>query len=190
MGEYDVLIGINLLREGLDLPEVSLVAILDADKEGFLRSATSLIQTIGRAARNVSGEVHMYADNMTAAMTKAIDETNRRRAKQVAYNLERGVDPQPLRKKISDITDLIAQESDDTDDILAALKGKKSSTALPFTPKSGESLPRQELIALIGSLTEQMRSAADQLQFELAGRLRDELKELKRELRGMDEAGT
>jgi excinuclease ABC subunit B len=190
MGEYDVLIGINLLREGLDLPEVSLVAILDADKEGFLRSATSLIQTIGRAARNVSGEVHMYADNMTAAMTKAIDETNRRRAKQVAYNLERGVDPQPLRKKISDITDLIAQESDDTDDILAALKGKKSSTALPFTPKSGESLPRQELIALIGSLTEQMRSAADQLQFELAARLRDELKELKRELRGMDEAGT
>ena len=190
MGEYDVLIGINLLREGLDLPEVSLVAILDADKEGFLRSATSLIQTIGRAARNVSGEVHMYADNMTAAMTKAIDETNRRRAKQVAYNLERGVDPQPLRKKISDITDLIAQESDDTDDILAALKGKKASTALPFTPKSGESLPRQELIALIGSLTEQMRSAADQLQFELAGRLRDELKELKRELRGMDEAGT
>ena len=190
MGEYDVLIGINLLREGLDLPEVSLVAILDADKEGFLRSATSLIQTIGRAARNVSGEVHMYADNMTAAMTKAIDETNRRRAKQVAYNLERGVDPQPLRKKISDITDLIAQESDDTDDILAALKGKKSSTALPFNPKSSDSMPRQELIALIGSLTEQMRSAADQLQFELAGRLRDELKELKRELRGMDEAGT
>ena len=195
MGEYDVLIGINLLREGLDLPEVSLVAILDADKEGFLRSATSLIQTIGRAARNVSGEVHMYADNMTAAMTKAIDETNRRRAKQVAYNLERGVDPQPLRKKISDITDLIAQESDDTDDILAALKGKKSSAALPFTSKSSDSsmtgsLPRQELIALIGSLTEQMRSAADQLQFELAGRLRDELKELKRELRGMDEAGT
>jgi len=195
MGEYDVLIGINLLREGLDLPEVSLVAILDADKEGFLRSATSLIQTIGRAARNVSGEVHMYADNMTAAMTKAIDETNRRRAKQVAYNLERGVDPQPLRKKISDITDLIAQESDDTDDILAALKGKKSSAALPFTSRSSESsmtgsLPRQELIALIGSLTEQMRSAADQLQFELAGRLRDELKELKRELRGMDEAGT
>ena len=190
MGEYDVLIGINLLREGLDLPEVSLVAILDADKEGFLRSATSLIQTIGRAARNVSGEVHMYADNMTAAMTKAIDETNRRRAKQVAYNLERGVDPQPLRKKISDITDLIAQESDDTDDMLAALKGKKSTTALPFTSKSSDSMPRQELIALIGSLTEQMRSAADQLQFELAARLRDELKELKRELRGMDEAGT
>ena len=190
MGEYDVLIGINLLREGLDLPEVSLVAILDADKEGFLRSATSLIQTIGRAARNVSGEVHMYADNMTAAMTKAIDETNRRRAKQVAYNLERGVDPQPLRKKISDITDLIAQESDDTDDIMASVKGKKSEAVLPFSSKSTESMPRQELIALIGSLTEQMRGAADQLQFELAGRLRDELKELKRELRGMDEAGT
>jgi len=190
MGEYDVLIGINLLREGLDLPEVSLVAILDADKEGFLRSATSLIQTIGRAARNVSGEVHMYADNMTAAMTKAIDETNRRRAKQVAYNLERGVDPQPLRKKISDITDLIAQESDDTDDIMASIKGKKSEAVLPFSSKSTESMPRQELIALIGSLTEQMRGAADQLQFELAGRLRDELKELKRELRGMDEAGT
>ena len=189
-GEYDVLIGINLLREGLDLPEVSLVAILDADKEGFLRSATSLIQTIGRAARNVSGEVHMYADNMTASMTKAIDETNRRRAKQVAYNLERGVDPQPLRKKISDITDLIAQESDDTDDIMAALKGKKSSAVLPFSSKPTDSMPRQELIALIGSLTEQMRGAADELQFELAARLRDELKDLKRELRGMDEAGT
>ena len=189
-GEYDVLIGINLLREGLDLPEVSLVAILDADKEGFLRSATSLIQTIGRAARNVSGEVHMYADNMTASMSKAIDETNRRRAKQVAYNLERGVDPQPLRKKISDITDLIAQESDDTDDILASIKGKKSSAVLPFSSKPTDSMPRQELIALIGSLTEQMRGAADELHFELAARLRDELKELKRELRGMDEAGT
>jgi excinuclease ABC subunit B len=189
-GEYDVLIGINLLREGLDLPEVSLVAILDADKEGFLRSATSLIQTIGRAARNVSGEVHMYADNMTASMAKAIDETNRRRAKQVAYNLERGVDPQPLRKKISDITDLIAQESDDTDDIMATLKGKKSSAVLPFSSKPTDSMPRQELIALIGSLTEQMRGAADELHFELAARLRDELKDLKRELRGMDEAGT
>ena len=189
-GEYDVLIGINLLREGLDLPEVSLVAILDADKEGFLRSATSLIQTIGRAARNVSGEVHMYADNITASMAKAIDETNRRRAKQVAYNLERGVDPQPLRKKISDITDLIVQESDDTDDIMATLKGKKSTAILPFSSKPTDSMPRQELIALIGSLTEQMRSAADELAFELAARLRDELRELKRELRGMDEAGT
>ena len=184
-GEYDVLIGINLLREGLDLPEVSLVAILDADKEGFLRSATSLIQTIGRAARNVSGEVHMYADNMTASMTKAIDETNRRRDKQIAYNKERGVDPQPLRKKIADITDTIARESDDTDDLLA---GEKTTLSLGFS-KNAESLPRQELTALIGSLTEQMRSAADDLQFELAARLRDELRELKRELRGMDEAG-
>ena len=189
-GEYDVLIGINLLREGLDLPEVSLVAILDADKEGFLRSTTSLIQTIGRAARNVSGEVHMYADNITASMSRAIDETNRRRAKQIAYNLERGVDPQPLRKKISDITDLIVQESDDTDEILASHKGKKSAAVLPFSSKPTDSMPRQELIALIGSLTEQMRSAADELAFELAARLRDELRDLKRELRGMDEAGT
>ncbi len=186
-GDYDVLIGINLLREGLDLPEVSLVAILDADKEGFLRSATSLIQTIGRAARNVSGEVHMYADNMTASMEKAIDETNRRRVKQVAYNLERGVDPQPLRKKIADITDLIARESDDTDQLIAGIKGLKSS--IPFVERGKGSLARQELAALIGSLTEQMRSAADELAFELAGRLRDELKELKRELRSMDEAG-
>jgi excinuclease ABC subunit B len=186
-GDYDVLIGINLLREGLDLPEVSLVAILDADKEGFLRSATSLIQTIGRAARNVSGEVHMYADNMTASMEKAIDETNRRRAKQVAYNLERGVDPQPLRKKIADITDMIARESDDTDELIAGIKGARGS--VPFVERGKGSLARQELAALIGSLTEQMRSAADELAFELAGRLRDEIKELKRELRSMDEAG-
>ena len=186
-GDYDVLIGINLLREGLDLPEVSLVAILDADKEGFLRSATSLIQTIGRAARNVSGEVHMYADNMTASMEKAIDETNRRRAKQVAYNLEMGVYPQPLRKKIADITDLIARESDDTDELIAGIKGAKG--AAPFVERGKGSLARQELASLIGSLTEQMRSAADELAFELAGRLRDEIKELKRELRGMDEAG-
>jgi excinuclease ABC subunit B len=192
-GEYDVLIGINLLREGLDLPEVSLVAILDADKEGFLRSATSLIQTIGRAARNVSGEVHMYADNITKSMAQAIDETNRRRAKQVAYNLERGVDPQPLRKKIADITDTIARESDDTDDLLASAKLKKGGKApvpdLGFHSKSVLSLPRQELLALIGSLTEQMRSSAADLQFELAARLRDEIRELKKELRGMDEAG-
>jgi excinuclease ABC subunit B len=186
-GDYDVLIGINLLREGLDLPEVSLVAILDADKEGFLRSATSLIQTIGRAARNVSGEVHMYADNITASMEKAIDETNRRRAKQVAYNLEKGVDPQPLRKKIADITDLIARESDDTDELIAGIKGAKGS--IPFVERGKGSLARQELASLIGSLTEQMRGAADELAFELAGRLRDEIKELKRELRSMDEAG-
>jgi excinuclease ABC subunit B len=186
-GEYDVLIGINLLREGLDLPEVSLVAILDADKEGFLRSATSLIQTIGRAARNVSGEVHMYADNITTSMEKAIDETNRRRAKQVAYNLEKGVDPQPLRKKIADITDLIARESDDTDELIAGIKG--ATKGLPFVERGKGTLARQELAALIGSLTEQMRGAADELQFELAGRLRDEIKELKRELRSMEEAG-
>ena len=194
-GEYDVLIGINLLREGLDLPEVSLVAILDADKEGFLRSATSLIQTIGRAARNVSGEVHMYADNITKSMAQAIDETNRRRAKQVAYNLERGVDPQPLRKKIADITDTIARESDDTDELMAARKssgkGKGSTSVLDigFNARTVISLPRQELLALIGSLTEQMRSAAGDLQLELAARLRDEIRELKKELRGMDEAG-
>jgi excinuclease ABC subunit B len=194
-GEYDVLIGINLLREGLDLPEVSLVAILDADKEGFLRSATSLIQTIGRAARNVSGEVHMYADNITKSMAQAIDETNRRRAKQVAYNLERGVDPQPLRKKIADITDTIARESDDTDELLAARKssgkskGNNSVLDIGFNARTVISLPRQELLALIGSLTEQMRSSAADLQFELAARLRDEIRELKKELRGMDEAG-
>ena len=186
-GEYDVLIGINLLREGLDLPEVSLVAILDADKEGFLRSATSLIQTIGRAARNVSGEVHMYADNMTKSMTKAIDETNRRRAKQVAYNKEHGIDPTPLRKKIADITDLIAKEADDTDDLAA--KTKKIGFTRGVHSKNAHSLPRQELVALIESLTDQMRLAASELSFELAARLRDEIRELKRELKGMQEAG-
>ncbi|CAB4856734.1 MAG: excinuclease ABC subunit UvrB [Actinobacteria bacterium] len=190
-GEYDVLIGINLLREGLDLPEVSLVAILDADKEGFLRSATSLIQTIGRAARNVSGEVHMYADNITDSMAKAIDETNRRRAKQVAYNLERGVDPQPLRKKIADITDLINRESEDTEELLANSKkaNQKSATSAGVFTKSLTTLPRQELMALIGSLTDQMKNAAGELQFEVAARLRDEIKILKRELRSMEEAG-
>ena len=186
-GEYDVLIGINLLREGLDLPEVSLVAILDADKEGFLRSTTSLIQTIGRAARNVSGEVHMYADNMTKSMTNAIDETNRRRAKQVAYNTEHGIDPTPLRKKIADITDLIAKEIDDTDDLTAT--SKKIGFTSGIHSKNAHSLPRQELIALIESLTLQMKSAASELSFELAARLRDEIRELKRELKGMQEAG-
>ncbi len=193
MGDYDVLIGINLLREGLDLPEVSLVSILDADKEGFLRSATSLIQTIGRAARNVSGEVHMYADNITRSMALAIDETNRRRAKQVAYNLERGVDPQPLRKKIADITDLINRESEDTTDLLAGEKGsgKGSAGALSvgLNAKGVISLPRTDLVALIGSLTDQMRSAAGDLQFEVAARLRDEIRILKKELRSMEEAG-
>ena len=186
-GEYDVLIGINLLREGLDLPEVSLVAILDADKEGFLRSATSLIQTIGRAARNVSGEVHMYADNMTKSMTRAIDETNRRRAKQVAYNSEHGIDPTPLRKKIADITDLIAKEIDDTEDLAAT--NKKSGFTSGVHSKNAHSLPRRELIALIESLTDQMKLAAAELSFELAARLRDEIRELKRELKGMQEAG-
>ena len=182
-GEYDVLIGINLLREGLDLPEVSLVAILDADKQGFLRSATSLIQTIGRAARNVSGEVHMYADSITPAMAQAIDETNRRREKQVAYNTEHGIDPTPLRKKIADITDLITKEAEDTETLSskAVSSGKKVS---------GHSLPRQELIGLIESLTDQMKMAAGDLQFELAARFRDEIRELKKELRGMEEAGT
>ena len=186
-GEYDVLIGINLLREGLDLPEVSLVAILDADKEGFLRSTTSLIQTIGRAARNVSGEVHMYADRITNSMSQAIDETNRRRAKQVAYNLEHGIDPTPLRKKIADITDLIAKEVDDTAELTGDQKRSVITSGLSRSDTS--SLPRQELIALIQSLTDQMRAAAAELAFEVAARLRDEIRELKKELRGMEEAG-
>jgi len=189
-GEYDVVIGINLLREGLDLPEVSLVAILDADKQGFLRSTTSLIQTIGRAARNVSGEVHMYADSITPAMATAIEETNRRREKQVAYNKERGIDPQPLRKKIADITDLIIKEEEDTAELseeFAALA--ESQNKRKKSKESGNSLARQELIDLIESLTAQMRAAAEALSFELAARLRDEIRELKKELRGMEEAG-
>ncbi len=197
-GEYDVLIGINLLREGLDLPEVSLVAILDADKEGFLRSATSLIQTIGRAARNVSGEVHMYADNMTKSMVQAIDETNRRREKQVAYNTEHGIEPTALRKKIADITDLITQEVEDTE-VMSKESSKnkgKNGGGLAHGVTAGvratlpASLPRQELMALIESLTDQMKASAAGLQFEVAARLRDEIRELKRELRGMEEAGS
>ena len=175
LGVFDVLVGINLLREGLDLPEVSLVAILDADKEGFLRSETSLIQTIGRAARNVSGQVHMYADSITPSMRRALDETTRRRAKQIAYNEEHGIDPQPLRKKIADITDLIVREDADTSALVsenAAISG-----------------PRGDLAELIDSLTAQMHAAAAELQFELAARLRDEVADLKRELRGMVEAG-
>jgi len=187
-GEYDVLIGINLLREGLDLPEVSLVAILDADKEGFLRSSTSLIQTIGRAARNVSGEVHMYADNITKSMQFAVDETNRRRIKQMAYNEEHGIDPTPLRKKIADITDLIAKEVDDTEDL--ASSSRSSTISSGISQRSIVSLPKRELIALISSLTEQMKSSAAELNFELAARLRDEIRELKRELKGMEEAGS
>jgi excinuclease ABC subunit B len=201
MGEYDVLVGINLLREGLDLPEVSLVSILDADKEGFLRSGTSLIQTIGRAARNVSGQVHMYADSITPSMQHAIDETNRRRVKQKAYNTERGLDPQPLRKKISDITELLAREDADTAALIGG-SGRSQSRGKSPVPGRGRAgseagrhatelvgLPATDLADLIGSLTEQMHSAAADLQFELAARLRDEIRELKRELRGMHEAG-
>jgi excinuclease ABC subunit B len=195
-GEFDVLVGINLLREGLDLPEVSLVAILDADKEGFLRSGTALIQTIGRAARNVSGEVHMYADKITPAMAKAIDETNRRRAKQIAYNEENGIDPQPLRKKIAGILDSFAREEADTEELLGSGRQRsRGKTPVPGLPaKAGEkrdtkSLPAEELTDLIGELTEQMHSAAAELQFEIAARLRDELGELKKELRQMREVG-
>jgi excinuclease ABC subunit B len=195
-GEYDVLVGINLLREGLDLPEVSLVAILDADKEGFLRSGTSLIQTIGRAARNVSGQVHMYADRITPAMEKAIDETNRRREKQIAYNTERGVDPQPLRKKIAGILDSFAREDADTEELLGS--GRQRSRGKAPVPglsakaggrRAGAALPAEELADLIGGLTEQMHAAAAELQFEVAARLRDELGELKKELRQMREVG-
>jgi excinuclease ABC subunit B len=177
LGVFDVLVGINLLREGLDLPEVSLVAILDADKEGFLRSGTSLIQTIGRAARNVNGEVHMYADKITASMAKAIDETNRRRAKQVAYNKEMGVDPQPLRKRIADITELLAREEEDTAILISREK-----------PQTKRHTPSGDLVMLIQELTDQMRAAAGELQFELAARLRDEITDLKKELRGMQSA--
>ncbi|MGI5249682.1 excinuclease ABC subunit UvrB [Actinacidiphila glaucinigra] len=195
-GEFDVLVGINLLREGLDLPEVSLVAILDADKEGFLRSGTSLIQTIGRAARNVSGQVHMYADKITPAMEKAIEETNRRRAKQIAYNEERGIDPQPLRKKIAGILDSFAREDADTEELLGSGRQRSRGKApVPgLSAKAGEkraakSLPAAELAELIGELTDQMHTAAADLQFEVAARLRDEVGELKKELRQMREAG-
>ena len=187
LGEYDVLVGINLLREGLDLPEVSLVAILDADKEGFLRSERSLIQTIGRAARNVSGQVHMYADKITASMQVAIDETNRRRAKQVAYNIEHGIDPTPLRKKIADITDLIAREDSDNEEFLAEAGKKLKDPSL--AKESYKSIPARDLADLIEQLSTQMHTAASELQFELAARLRDEVSDLKRELRQMLEAG-
>ena len=191
-GVFDVLVGINLLREGLDLPEVSLVAILDADKEGFLRSATSLVQTIGRAARNINGEVHMYGDNLTESMRKAIDETNRRREKQVAYNKAMGVDPQPLQKKIIDITDQIEREELDTAELVAELgkaKGRKA-TAVPLRSNRGiAAMAQDEILAVVMDLDAQMRHAASELQFELAARLRDEIAELKHELRQMKKAG-
>jgi excinuclease ABC subunit B len=213
-GEFDVLVGINLLREGLDLPEVSLVSILDADKEGFLRSGTSLVQTIGRAARNVSGQVHMYADKVTPSMAAAIEETNRRRAKQAAHNEARGIDPQPLRKKIHDILDDIYREADDTEGALAghgpggAIVGgggrqmSRGKGPVPETRSRGRALTkagggkvtsaglaRAELAQLIQDLNDQMLAAARELQFELAARIRDEVAELKRELRAMDVAG-
>ncbi len=192
LGEYDVLVGINLLREGLDLPEVSLVAILDADKEGFLRSGRSLIQTIGRAARNVSGQVIMYADKVTDSMESAIDETNRRRDKQVAYNLENGIDPTPLRKKIGDITDLLAREDADTSRLLAATGDRRRKGApVPLGQHTAElaDLPSGDLADLIDQMSDQMHAAAAELQFEVAARLRDEIRDLKKELRGMLEAG-
>ncbi|MCW2795909.1 excinuclease ABC subunit UvrB [Nocardioides sp.] len=205
LGDYDVLVGINLLREGLDLPEVSLVAILDADKEGFLRSDKSLIQTIGRAARNVSGQVHMYADKITPSMEKAIDETNRRRAKQVAYNTANGVDPTPLRKKIADITEMLARDSEDTQALLETWSnteakgragGVKARQPVPALAKSASGqhaaglagMPSAELAQLIQDLTDQMKGSAAELQFEVAARLRDEINDLKKELRQMMEA--
>jgi len=215
LGEFDVLVGINLLREGLDLPEVSLVAILDADKEGFLRSGTSLIQTIGRAARNVSGQVHMYADQVTPSMQRAIDETTRRRDKQIAYNVARGIDPQPLRKRIADILDQLVREDADTDQLLGGAgrqqsRGKSPVPGLSSRARTARSAPdvagmaagleppagageggpaRDDLIELIKQLTDQMHAAARELQFEVAARLRDEIRELKHELRGMQAAG-
>ncbi len=194
LGEFDVLVGINLLREGLDLPEVSLVAILDADKEGFLRSATSLIQTIGRAARNVSGQVHMYADAITPAMAAAIGETERRRAKQIAYNAEHGIDPQPLRKRIADVTDMLAREDVDTAELLAGgYRGHEERAVVSRRRRAAEATVREKLAGaaqgdladLITELTAQMHAAAEDLHFELAARLRDEIRDLKKELRSM-----
>ena len=202
LGVFDVLVGINLLREGLDLPEVSLVSILDADKEGFLRSTRSLMQTIGRAARNVSGEVHMYADNITDSMRAAIDETERRREIQLAYNHEHGIDPKPLRKKIADVTDMLAREEVDTAQLLEGGCRRErpatdiradamASEAIEDMPRSREELAnmaQNDLEDLIAQLSSRMMEAAENLQFELAARLRDELAELKKELRAMKAA--
>jgi len=193
-GVFDVLIGINLLREGLDLPEVSLVSILDADKEGFLRSTTSLVQTIGRAARNISGEVHMYADRVTDSMARAIEETNRRRDKQIAYNLSAGVDPQPLRKKIADITDQILLEEKDTAELLAksnpGKRGREAKNSIPIRSRSGiAGMAYDQILEIVVDLDAQMKAAAAELKFELAGRLRDEISELKYELRQIEKAG-
>ena len=179
LGEFDVLVGINLLREGLDLPEVSLVAILDADKAGFLRSQTSLIQMIGRAARNVNGQVVMYADNRTAAMDKAIGETSRRREKQIAYNLEHGIDPQTIRKAVGDILSILRPNEANKVPKLGDRKNMERDKVL----NELKSLPQQELEALILTLEEEMTLAASEMRFEYAARLRDEVKELKRELR-------
>ena len=194
LGTFDVLVGINLLREGLDLPEVSLVSILDADKEGFLRSTRSLIQTIGRAARNVSGEVHMYADNMTDSMNEAISETMRRREIQIAYNKEHGIDPQPLRKKISDVTDMLAREQVDTQTLLeGGYRKEKSKRERSDATGGGRAMTsgqraEAELAELIEELSAQMMTAAQHLQFEVAARLRDEIEDLKKELRAMKRA--
>ena len=194
LGKFDVLVGINLLREGLDLPEVSLVSILDADKEGFLRSTRSLIQTVGRAARNVSGEVHMYADQVTPAMAEAIEETERRRTKQLAYNDSHGIDPQPLRKRIADVTDMLAREDVDTAELLAGgYRGHEERAVVGRRKKAAEATVRErlagaaqsDLTGLINELTQQMHAAAEDLQFELAARLRDEIRDLKKELRDM-----
>lgn len=187
-GIFDVLVGINLLREGLDLPEVSLVAILDADKEGFLRSTTSLIQTIGRAARNVSGEVHMYANNMTDSMRRAIDETTRRREKQLAYNLANNIDPQPLRKRIADITAMLVREEADTFNLLRETVGQTKKTKRGSASGIG-SEGVEALEEIIADLNSQMLEAAAELKFELAARIRDELAELKSELRQIHKAG-
>jgi excinuclease ABC subunit B len=190
-GVYDVLVGINLLREGLDLPEVSLVAILDADKEGFLRSSTSLIQTIGRAARNVSGQVLMYADKVTDSMRQAIDETDRRRERQVAYNLEHGIDPTPLRKRIADITDILARENDDTKALLSG-RGAGDARRAPTPNLRRQGIAAEgaaQLESTIADLNDQMLQAAAELKFELAARLRDEVQDLKKSLRQMEAAG-